>query len=85
MLEVDKGVSRPQPVPQFAARHEFARPLQKGRQQVKRLILEVQPDAGLSQLAGADVQLEGIEPDEMGSRNRGLNHSRPSGTCFRAV
>jgi hypothetical protein len=74
MLEVDERIGGPQPVAQLVARHEFARPFYQGRQQVKRLLLEVQPNAGAAQLAGPDIELERVEPDDMSSRNGGLDH-----------
>jgi hypothetical protein len=65
MLEVNKGVVRPQLVPQLLASHELARPVEKQLKNSKGLPLKIRSRAGFSQLAGAGIQLEHAESDDL--------------------
>ena len=57
----------------LVARHELTRTLQQRFEKLKRLIREIDPDATLPQVAGAQIQLEGAKARE---RIEGSAHSR---------
>ena len=58
VLEIDECLRRPQSLPQLLAGDEFAGTIQQRLENLKRLIGEIDPDAGLPQLARAQIQLE---------------------------
>ena len=51
MFEVDEGAIRPEPLSEFLARDEIARPLQQRRQDLEGLFLQMDLSARLPQLA----------------------------------
>ena len=59
VLEVDERACRPEALPELLSRHHFARPLEHHRENLERLILKPDADAALSQLARAQIDLEG--------------------------
>ena len=61
MIEVDEGVGRPQAFTHGFACDHFARPLEEQEQQLKRLVLQPEPDPGPAELTALEVELEGAE------------------------
>jgi hypothetical protein len=59
--EVYKCVRGPEPPLEFFMRHQFARTLQEGDQELKGLVLEFQAAAVSAQLPGAHVNLKATE------------------------
>jgi hypothetical protein len=56
MVEIPGRAGRREPLSEFVARDEVARPLQQQRQDLEGLFLKIDPDARLPQLAGPAVQ-----------------------------
>ena len=75
MLEIDECFCRPESLSQLLAGDEFAGTIQQGLENLKRLIGEIDPDAGLPQLARAQIQLERAKADE---RIQWSAHSGPA-------
>jgi hypothetical protein len=64
LLEVDKGLRRPEPFLQLLARDQLPRTLEEHGEDVQRLVLEAEPNARLAQLPRPLIQLEDAEPDD---------------------
>ena len=64
VLEIDECLRRPQSLPQLLAGHEVAGTIEKRLENLKRLLGEIDPDAGLPQFARAQIQLERAKADE---------------------
>jgi hypothetical protein len=61
VLEIDEGVGRPEPVLQFFAREQFARLFKEQGENLERPASETDFPAVLAQLAGAKVNVVGVE------------------------
>ena len=61
VLEVDERSRRPQALTQLVASHDVTGPLDHHRENLEGLILKPDADAPLSQLARAQINLEGRE------------------------
>src|SRR5579862_4660995 len=72
-VEVDEGIFRPKFFLEFVAGDDRARALEQCRKDLKRLLLELDPNARLAQLAGFQIQFE--HPEAQDPRiGRGLRH-----------
>src|SRR5580700_4713190 len=81
MVEVSKGLVRPDATLQFFAGDDRTRLLQQGHQYLQRLILNPDARAGLPQLARACVQLKNSES----GRGALIVRFHPSLTAARAL
>jgi hypothetical protein len=61
MVEVDKGIGRPNLGPKFVASHDVTWAIQQGRQYLERLALQVEPYPTFSEFARTKVQFEDVE------------------------
>jgi hypothetical protein len=73
-LEVQVDVRRPQPLPDLFARDELTRLLQQRAEDLERLLLDRDPPALPSKLAGREIDLEDAEAhdDNDAGGRRGL-------------
>ena len=71
-LEIDERLCRPQTLSQLLAGDEVAWTIQQCPENLKRLIGKTDPNPAPAQLAGAEIQLERSEPNEI---IHGLGHS----------
>ncbi len=61
MVEIDKGVGRPDLRPKFFAGHEIAGTLQQCRKHTQGLALQAQLYAAFPEFTGAQIQLKNVE------------------------
>jgi hypothetical protein len=64
MIEVNKGVRRPEFVAQFLSSNQLSRPFQERRQYLKGLFLQFYPLSPLAQFPGVEIDLESAEADD---------------------
>jgi hypothetical protein len=64
MIEVNKGVRRPEFVAQFLSSNQLSRPFQERRQYLKGLFLQFYLLSPLAQFPGVEIDLEGAEADD---------------------
>jgi ATP dependent DNA ligase C terminal region len=69
VLEVDERAVWPEPLTEFVARDEIARPLQQQCQHLESLFLEGDPHSSFPQLARPTIQFKDAKPDK--ARRRG--------------
>jgi hypothetical protein len=69
MVEVDKCVRRPQPVPDLFARDDFTGTFQQHYQKVERLRLQADFVAFATQFAGVKVRCKRTEEDDPGAKH----------------
>ena len=79
VFEIDECLRRPQSLPQLLPGDEFAGTIQQRLENLKRLLGQIDADAGLPQFARANVQLECAKTDEriQGSAHSGLWFVKP--------
>jgi hypothetical protein len=65
VVEIDKGVGRPEPLAEFLPGHQFARLFEEQGQNLKGLVLQFDSETVLSEFAGAQVQFEAGETEEI--------------------
>jgi hypothetical protein len=65
MIEIYERISRPNLLLQFIAGDHFTWILQQSLKDQEWLLLKANPQAAFSQLAGAKVQLEIVEANEL--------------------
>jgi hypothetical protein len=58
MVEVHKGVIRPESLAQFFLAHQFPWPFKQGCEHLKGLLLEFDSQSGLAQFTSRKVQLK---------------------------
>ena len=63
VIEIDEGVGGPEPLAHRLAGDHLARALEEHHQQLKRLLLQLQPDALAPKLPRLEIDFEGPEPD----------------------
>ena len=76
MVEVDEGVSRPEPFAHRIASDHLTRALEEHREQLKRLFLQLEPDAVAPELPRLEIDFEGAEPHTRRDR-RPIGHRCP--------
>lgn len=64
-VEIDERVLRPKALPQFFPSDDLIGAFQQHDQNLKRLVRELDPYAGLAQLACLQIELEKAEPDHI--------------------
>jgi hypothetical protein len=69
VIEVDKRVSRPKAVAQFLASDDFAGFFEKQSQNLKGLVLQLDLQAMLAELPGAQVEFEARKAQRMTVRS----------------
>jgi hypothetical protein len=74
VFDIDKRV-RPKTLLQFFPRHHLAGLLQQNDQNLKRLAAKLQPHSRLTQLTGAQINLE-IPESQESELARGLCHGK---------
>jgi hypothetical protein len=81
MVEVNKGIGLPEPVPKFLAGHEVAGGLQQDRQHLYGLALETQLDTALAQFASVRVEFKSVEAEDarLGRSRCGHRRDNPNG------
>jgi hypothetical protein len=72
VLEVDKGVGRPQTLTQLLARDELSGTRQKRNQDLERFTLQFQRATIAAQFSGAQIGLEFSKPYNRRRKARGL-------------
>ncbi len=65
LFEIDEGVVRPEPFPELFARYQFSRVFQQHRQHVDGMAAELESLAVVIQLPRVEIELEGLEANEM--------------------
>jgi len=61
MIEIDKCVRRPEPLPQLVARNKLSGMFQQNFKNLNRLPLQLQPDTTFAELSAPRVELEGAK------------------------
>ena len=78
VLKIDERLCRPETLPQLLASHEVARTIQQRLENLKWLFGKIDADAGLPQLARAEIQLERAKANDRVHRSahRGFSSDR---------
>lgn len=77
MIELDKGILRPDLLAKLLARDQFSRMLQQHGEHLEGLFLKVNPDSVLAQFPGMQIRLEQSKANHSTrARVHDENHSR---------
>jgi len=75
MVKINKGVARPQPLPDLVPSEQFSGTIQQHCQHLKRLIVELDSHSRLAQFSRAKIRFENPEAHHRKS-SRGRKHEQ---------